>query len=195
MSPYKMFLIIYSKYFIKLFFKNKIKLLGIISIFFLLSLDIEPDYYEYEVINCISYNNSFYYTIKKESKLEILSFDKEQEIINSFILVENNSIQHLIFFLVIIIITVLLIIVIVSIFEGFDEHFHIKSSFKDIIYDMCYTARENNINYHMIFDRLIYSTDNAGYIILPRSINDILNLPKFETKQQKRENIITLLGL
>ena len=191
-----MFLIIYTKYIIKLLFRNKLKVLGIIIVVFLLNLDLKPDYKQYEVVNCINYNNSYYYTIKKDSNLDIISFDEEQLINNSTIQIENNNFTDFVYLISAVIIGILFICVFAGIMDEFDEIFHNRTSMVDTMRELSYTIIENDVSYYMIFDRLINTNQNNYiYSSIPTSINDILNLPKFKTKQQKRENIISLLGL
>lgn len=198
-SIYKMFLIIYSKFTIKFLWKNKIKILVIIGSIslFNFSKTIKPTTINYLVIDCIEHNNHFNYIVEKESKLEVISFKEKQEIIGSRIYLLDDSTIDSLSFLSIFMGIIIIIIIIIGGYENAEKTFHHQEIIQEVIYSLSYTVLEEGIYYFMIFDRLITSSKDIHhyYAFKPSSINDILNLPKFITKHQKRENIFTLLGL
>lgn len=196
-SVYKMAFIIYTKFIRKIIWVNKAKLfLLIFSILtFKLSQITETSIYKYPIIECFSYENKYNYVYKKDKNLEIFSSDevlKENELI-----IKDSSGKSILLFICIISTVIFIVILIVGGYTDAEDTFHHEETIKDVMQTLTYTVEENGVYYFMIFDRMISSSkDNYfRYSNLPISINQILNLPKFETKQQKRENIITLLGL
>jgi hypothetical protein len=196
-SVYKMAFIIYTKFIRKIIWVNKAKLFLLIFsiLMFKLSQIVETSIYKYPIIECFSYENKYNYVYKTDKNLEIFSSD---EIIKGNELIIKDSFGKSILLIICIISTVIFItILIVGGYTDAEDTFHHEETIKDVIRTLTYTIEENDFYYYMIFDRMISSSkDNYfRYIHVPISINEILNLPKFETKQQKRENIFTLLGL
>lgn len=200
-SVYKMFFIIYSKFIRKMIWANKLKIVSIFLsiILFYYSQTVQPSIYEYPIVECISFNNSDNYIINKNNKLEVLSLDDNSTISSDQrkVIVENYELSNLLLLLSIIISFIILLIVITSLFNDAEDIYHHNDIKRDVIRSLCYVVEENGVYYYMIFDRLIKSSNvfEVRYSATPISINEILNLPRFETKQQKRENIFTILGL
>lgn len=82
-----------------------------------------------------------------------------------------------------------------------DSGWHSNESYKNAISKIIYCVEENGIFYYMSFGRLLSKRDNqlSRYDICRslgiRSLSDIRFCPKFQTKTQKRENLLTKIGI
>lgn len=136
-------------------------------------------------------------------KYEMKQFEDEQELVdNNLVWYEYSGFN--IFFWVLFVVSLLIwtISTIVGWFNGDDDSgWELEDSVKEAISSIMYCEEENGIYYYMALGRLIGKRDHQirrGHVRYDFGINslrDILFCPKFQTKTQKRENLLGEIGI
>ena len=138
----------------------------------------------------------------KETTFELVESDNEDYKVvgNKLTWIESsdgNTIMAVLFF-------VPVIALVIMFFVGLDNDdvgWDITSSWKDAVRSTVYTLYEENTYYYMSFGRLLGKRDsliprnNIGYELNVHSLSDIFYCPKFQTKTQNRENLLSKIGI
>ena len=138
----------------------------------------------------------------KETTFELVkSNDEDYEVVgNKLTWIESSDGNMVMGFLFFIPVISLVIMFFVGL-DNDDVEWDIRSSWKDAVRSTVYTLYEENTYYYMSFGRLLGKRDyliprnNIGYELNVHSLGDVFYCPKFQTKTQNRENLLSKIGI
>lgn len=183
--------------------KSILILIAVISYQFLGTF--EDAKYEAPIIQTINTNNDTLYVYaytSEETTYEVVKSDNEDyKIIGDKITWIESSDGNIIIGILFFVPVISLVIMFFVGLENDDVEWDIESSWKDAVRSTVYTLYEENTYYYMSFGRLLGKRDylisrhNIGYELSINSLSDILYCPKFQTKTQNRENLLSKIGI
>jgi hypothetical protein len=152
------------------------------------------------VISSFEYEKEFFYVINSKKKKEIISFKEPKKIIDDKITyTERNEIND--FLIGVFTVSCIIWLILIGVSYEDEEIWQKYKVITKCVKSLIYIEEQEGVFYYMIYDRLILKSnnlidkDNVYRTSDISNINDILSLPKFKTKKQKRENIFTLLDI
>jgi len=139
----------------------------------------------------------------KEIKYEMKQFEDKQELIDGNLVWYEYSGWNVFFWVIFVISTLIWSISTIVGWVGSDDEagWELEESIKEAISSIIYCEEENGIYYYISLGRLIGKRDqqvrrgNVRYEFGINSLRDVLFCPKFQTKTQKRENLLEEIGI
>ncbi len=198
-----------SKFLSEVIINNKIKILFVILsiICFKYADEIPDSQKELFIIKSVDlgdlYKNRYAYiyesSISNEIKVEVISFEKPQELVNNKIIYTAYNELNIPIWILFVVFT--LLYVIPSFMHDDDVNWELKDIWYDSLKSTIYSELEDGVYYYMSFGRLIHKSEklltpeNVMRISGINSFSDIKSMPKFKTKSLKRESILKEIGI
>jgi hypothetical protein len=199
-----------SKFLSEVIINNKIKILFVIlSIICFKYVDEIPDSQkELFIIKSVDlgdlYKNRYAYiyesSISNEIKVEVISFEKPQELVNNKIIYTAYNELNIPIWILFVVFTLLYVIP-SFMYDDDDVSWELKDIWYDSLKSTIYSELEDGVYYYMSFGRLIHKSEklltpeNVMRISGINSFSDIKSMPKFKTKSLKRESILKEIGI
>lgn len=150
------------------------------------------------------YKNRYIYiyenSVSNEIKMELINFEKPQELVNSKLNYSEYSELNILLW---ILFGISLLMFIIPSFMYSDDgvNWELKGVWHDSLKSTIYSELEDGVYYYMSFGRLVHKSEkllhpesvmrNSGI----NSLSDIKSMPKFKTKSLKRESIFKQIGI
>jgi hypothetical protein len=142
----------------------------------------------------------YLYLVNKDGKNKISSFGftEPQEVINGFLTFEKynelNIVSLILFF------SLLIVLLIIPFIDSGSE-WNFDDTWRDILKETVVCEYQDGVYYYTSFNRLLFKSDNLiskwqlnNYVNI-KSLNDILSMPEFSSKKDRREKMLKNLGL
>ena len=159
--------------------------------------------YEAEVAKEINIDGIYLYITKdiedNEINYDVIQREKPEELKDGKITWYEYAGVNI--FLWVVVVVCVVIILLLTFADDSDLHWDIRDSYKKALEKMFHTEYEDGVYYYIAFGRLMgkrseqINRHSILYEFSVYSLSDILFHPKFQTKTEKRENLLSKIGI